>query len=118
MLLRIGCVRFLTVAARIRHSFLVIVFMRRFLARWRLSQQGDAGRESVNEVLSADGAELTAAEEAGGRDIAEQLMNDPNVMVRLAPHVRAAAVAPEEHGSFVPARLARKSSSALSASRT
>src|SRR5262249_33478364 len=71
------------------------------LARWAgkamsLLEQGHAGGEAVDEVLSADRAEFALREEAGQRNVAGFGAKDAGVVVRFGEQARAAAVAAEQ----------------------
>src|SRR5207253_650190 len=68
----------------------------RIVATRRVSaEDGDAGREAVQEIPAADRPDLTGAEGPGHRHLAEQLRDHTGVVVRPAEEPRAAAVAGE-----------------------
>ena len=94
-----------------------------------LLEECDARREAVHEVLAADRADLAHGEEAGDRDRTEDLVDQAHVVIGLVEEPRAATVAGEQQGterdgwtrracSRASSRLSRRSSSAVSASRT
>ena len=61
----------------------------------RLEQHG-AGGEAVQEVLAADGADFALGEEAGERNVAEALLQQRRVVVRLIEQPRPATVTGEQ----------------------
>src|SRR5207237_395637 len=61
-----------------------------------LLEQDHAGSIAMEEVLPADGAELAHREEARDGDRAEDVADEPDVVVGLAEEARAATVAGEE----------------------
>src|SRR6266516_6438512 len=77
-----------------------------------LEEDGQGGREAVQEGLAADGADLAAAEEAGQGLSPKRLGDDARVVIRLREHVRPAPVAGEEQRPGWP-RLAERASERL-----
>lgn len=63
-----------------------------------LLEAGDAGREAVNIVLAADGAEFPLGEEAGHGELAEDLLDRAGVVMRFVEKASSATVATEEQG--------------------
>src|SRR5436190_1741995 len=61
-------------------------------------EHGQRGREAVEEVAAADGADLAGAEEAR-RGNAQRVLDRGRIVVGQVEHVRAAAVAGEQQGA-------------------
>src|ERR687897_1113338 len=61
-----------------------------------LEEDGQGGREPVQEGLAADRADLATAEEAGERRGRERLGDGTGVVIGCGEHVSPAAVAGEE----------------------
>src|SRR3990167_3954606 len=63
----------------------------------RFTEQGDTGREPVNEVLPADWSKLAPAKEPGDGNVPQDLPQNLDVVSGRRPHLRSAAVTSEQH---------------------